>query len=78
METARATTETTIDRLEQLLVNDETQIARIRARQIAVLQALDLAQVPMIDGSRTLAEWAAARLDLTPETARPSPKPPTG
>ncbi len=64
------TTETTIDRLEQLLIGDETQIARLRARQIAVLQALDLAQVPLTDGSRTLAEWAAARMDLSPETAR--------
>ena len=70
METALATSELTIDRLEQLLVEDETEIARRRARQIAVLHALDLAQVALSDGSRTLAEWAAARMDLTPETAR--------
>ena len=70
METMDLTAETTIDRLEQMLIGDETQIARLRARQIAVLQALDLAQVPMVDGSRTLAEWAAARIDLSPETAR--------
>jgi 5-methylcytosine-specific restriction endonuclease McrA len=70
METMDLTAQTTIDRLEQMLIGDETQIARLRARQIAALQALDLAQVPMIDGSRTLTEWAAARIDLTPETAR--------
>jgi hypothetical protein len=70
METAEMTSETTIDRLEHMLIGDEAQIARLRARQIAALQALDRAQVPMIDGSRNLAEWAAARIDLTPETAR--------
>ena len=70
METMDLTAETTIDRLEQILIGDEAQIARFRARQIAAFQALDLAQVPMIDGSRTLTEWAAARVDLTPETAR--------
>ena len=70
METAAITAETTIDRLEQILIGDETQIARLRARQVAALQALDLAQVPLLDGSRTLSEWAASRIDLTPETAR--------
>jgi hypothetical protein len=63
------TAETTIDQLEQLLVNDEANIARIRARQIATLHALDVAQVRLADGSRTLAEWAAARMDLAPDTA---------
>ncbi|MGZ8754785.1 MAG: hypothetical protein ACXW15_06310, partial [Acidimicrobiia bacterium] len=63
------TAETTIDKLEQLLVNDEAHIARIRARQIATLHALDVAQVPLADGSRTLSEWVAARMDLAPDTA---------
>jgi hypothetical protein len=66
METETAT----IDRLEQLLVNDEAHIARIRARQLATVRALDLAQVAMADGSRSMAEWVAARMDLTPEQAR--------
>ena len=64
------TAETTIDQLEQLLISDEAHIARIRARQIVTLQTLNLAQVPLIDGSRTLSEWAAARMDLAPETAQ--------
>lgn len=64
------TAETTIDQLEQLLVSDESHIAQLRARQVATLQALDLAQVPMMDGARSLAEWAAARMDMTADTAR--------
>src|SRR3990170_650925 len=64
------TAETTIDQLEQLLIGDETHIARLPARQIAILGALDLAQVPLSDGSRNLTEWAAARMDLAPETAQ--------
>ena len=63
-------TEATIDQLEQLLVDDEAHIARLRARQMVALQALDIAQVALMDGSRTLCEWVAARLDLTPETAQ--------
>jgi hypothetical protein len=64
------TVETTIDQLEQLLVSDESHIAQLRARQIATLQALDLAQVPMMDGARSLPEWAASRMDLTADTAQ--------
>jgi hypothetical protein len=47
------TAETTIDQLEQLLIGDETHIARLRARQIATLGALDLAQVPYRTGPVT-------------------------
>ncbi len=64
------TVEATIDQLEQLLVDDEAHIARLRARQIVALQALDIAQVAIMDGARTMAEWVAARLDVTPETAQ--------
>ena len=64
------TADTTIDQLEQLLIGDESHIAQLRARQIATLQALDLAQVPMMDGCRSLAEWAASRMDVTADTAR--------
>ena len=63
-------TASTIDQLELLLASDEAHIARIRARQLATLRALDLAQVPMADGSRSIAEWVVARMDVTPETAR--------
>ena len=44
----------TIDKLEQLLIGDESHIAQLRARQIATLQALDLAQVPMMGGLAAL------------------------
>lgn len=59
----------TVDRLEQLLLDDEAHIARIRARQLATLQALDLAQVALADGSRSMVEWVAARLDVTHDQA---------
>ncbi len=68
METAL--TAITTDRLEQVLVEGETTVARIRASQMRVLTELDRRQVAWSDGSGTLAEWAAARMDLAPETAR--------
>jgi len=58
------------DRLEQVLLAGEATIARVRAAQLRVLSEIDFRQVPVGDGSRTLAEWVAARLDLAPETAR--------
>ena len=60
----------TTDRLEQVLVEGEATVARIRATQIQVITELDQRQVPLMDGSRTLSEWAAARMDLAPETAQ--------
>jgi hypothetical protein len=63
------TTTTTIDRLEQLLTSDEEHIARIRARQLATIRALDLAQVALGDGSRSMVEWVASRLDVTQDQA---------
>lgn len=58
------------DALEQQIIADERLIARLRARQVAALAALDRAQVVMADGCRTLAEWTTARLDVAPETAK--------
>lgn len=62
--------EITVDTLEQAFLADERSIARLRARQAAVLAELDRAQVQAIDGARTLAEWVAARLDAAPATAK--------
>jgi len=63
-------TSITTDRLEQVLIESESIVARIRATQIHVITELDQRQVPLMDGSRTLSEWAAARMDLAPETAQ--------
>jgi hypothetical protein len=61
--------EASTDQLEQAIESGEAAIARIRALQMEVLTELDLRQVPLADGSRNLAEWIAARLDLAPESA---------
>ena len=60
----------TTDRLEQVLIGLESEIGTRRHLQMSLLTELDRRQVPLLDGSRTLAEWAASRIDLTPETAR--------
>ncbi|HSJ83614.1 MAG TPA: hypothetical protein VLA91_07325 [Acidimicrobiia bacterium] len=59
-----------MDTLEQLLIEEERQIARHRSRQIAALELLDHAQVTTADGARNLSEWVAARLDLGLDTSR--------
>jgi len=58
------------DRIEAQLSEDEHLIARLRARQLAGLAELDTRQVATADGSRSLSEWAAARLDIGVESAR--------
>ena len=58
------------DQLELQLVEDERLIGRLRARQLAVLSELDVRQVAMVDGSRSLSEWLAARMDTSPDTAK--------
>jgi len=58
------------DSIEQQLVEDERLIARLRGRQMTALTELDTRQVATADGSRSLSEWAAARLDLGIESAR--------
>jgi hypothetical protein len=58
------------DFLEQQLIADEREIGRLRARQMAVLGELDVRQVASADGSRTLREWVAGRLDVATDTAR--------
>lgn len=59
------------DALEQQLIADEQLIARLRARQMAVLEELDVRQIATADGSRSLSEWVASRLDVAPDTAKP-------
>jgi len=66
MDTTIATTAT----LERQLLEDESEIARIRGRQMTVLRELDRRQVALRDGHRSLQEWVAGRVDLAPETAK--------
>jgi hypothetical protein len=58
------------DQLEQQLIDDQTSISRLQARQLAVLEELDRRQIATADGSRSMSEWVAARLDLSQDTAR--------
>jgi hypothetical protein len=58
------------DGLEQALAGAEAAISRLRHTQLQLLRRLDVAQVAAADGSRTLPEWVASRLDVAPETAK--------
>jgi 5-methylcytosine-specific restriction endonuclease McrA len=58
------------DILEQQIVEDEHMIARLRARQMSILEELDTRQIPSADGCRSLGEWVAGRLDVGPDTAK--------
>jgi hypothetical protein len=58
------------DRVERLVVDAEAEIARQRAIQVVALAELDRRQTASADGCRTLAEWAAGRLDVSAVTAR--------
>jgi hypothetical protein len=66
MELERSST----DALEQQLIADERLVARLRSRQMAVLEELDVRQVATGDGARSLSEWVSGRLDVGPETAK--------
>lgn len=59
------------DAIEQQLMADEQSIARLRARQMVLLEELDIRQIATADGSRSLSEWVASRLDVSPDTAKP-------
>ena len=60
----------TQDAKEQILLHTEADIVRLRAVQLEVLEDLDRCQVATADGCRSLSEWATARLDLHPDTAK--------
>ncbi|MCI0679131.1 MAG: hypothetical protein L0Z63_08855, partial [Actinobacteria bacterium] len=60
----------TTDDLEQRLITCETIVSGARRVQIEILEELDSRQVATGDGSRSLAEWVAARLDVNRDTAR--------
>lgn len=58
------------DQLEQSLLATRTERSRLDAEDIEILEELDRRQVAMADGSRSLSEWTAARLDVGLNTAR--------
>jgi len=58
------------DEIEQRLLDEEAQIARLRASQMVLLREVDRRQMPTAAGCRSLGEWVAGRLDVAPETAR--------
>jgi hypothetical protein len=59
-----------IDQREQRLIAAERAIARLRDLQIQDLSELDTAQVAIADGTRSLSEWVASRMDMGPDTAK--------
>lgn len=59
----------TIDQLEQTLVEGELMIGAIRAAQATALVALAESRIDKVDGAKTLEEWVAARLDVAGDTA---------
>jgi hypothetical protein len=60
-----------IDQREQRLIAAEHEIGRLRGIQMQDLAELDVAQVASADGARSLSEWVSARMDVSPETAKP-------
>ena len=58
-----------VDAMEHELVRLEALVSRVRARQIAIIEAVDSLQVPYWDGTRSLKEWIAGRLDIQPRNA---------
>ncbi|MFV9672591.1 MAG: DUF222 domain-containing protein [Acidimicrobiia bacterium] len=64
------TTTLTMDTIEQSLAAGEATIARVRRSQMVLIREADRRQVPLADGSRSMAEWVTARLDVAPETAK--------
>ncbi len=70
MESNMRSSQVSIDTAEQIMIQAEHGIARLRALQMQALGLLDEAQVATADGARTLSEWVARRLDVSRDTAR--------
>ncbi len=61
--------EWTPDRIEMELVHLEGMIGQIRARQAQLIDEVDRLELPRTDGSRTIVDWVASRLDVRHSTA---------
>lgn len=59
-----------VDRLERCLAEAAAVWSRAVAAMLPVIRALDVAQVDLLDGSRSMADWLSARLDSDHATAR--------
>lgn len=59
----------TVDSIEQELTRLEGLVSRVRSRQLELLETIDRLQVPAWDGTRSLKEWIAGRLDIHPRNA---------
>ncbi len=64
------TATTSIDQRERELLACERIIGKVLARELELLRSLDSDQVVQLDGSRSMADWVAARLDVSTDTAR--------
>ena len=62
--------EQTSDELESWLTASERVISQIRSTQMVVLREVAARQLPLADGCRSMAEWVAGRLDMSPQSAR--------
>jgi len=62
--------ELTSDDLDQIIIQGELEIARIRARQMVAIQTQRSAETHLRDGYRSIVDWAAARADVSHQTAR--------
>ena len=60
----------TVTELADEFVEIEAELAYLRSRQLVIVNELDRAQAPQIDGSRSLLEWVQARFDIKRDTAR--------
>jgi len=60
----------TVDYHQSELIRLERLKAQVVALQMRHLSYLDEAEVATADGSRSLSEWVAARLDVGPDTAK--------
>ena len=60
----------TIDSIEVHLLEWQGEHSSLFARQLGAIRQLDLAQVDLVDGCRSMVEWVSSRLDVSSSTAR--------
>jgi hypothetical protein len=58
------------DQLEQALARSRSARSRLDAHDLEILEVLDARQVATADGAKSLAEWVAARLDVSLDNAK--------
>lgn len=59
-----------VDELQTELAGINAGIAKMQARQVVILNQLERAGVAGRSGSRTMAEWTAVNIDISPTTAK--------